>query len=131
MTGLEQRMRARGESDIMSLSAPRSIPSVRRERPKHGIPPPSATSCRSATLLGLLTPDSRPLLFYSRSLPFQQFGANVLEYKRSALDSNLARQYRIFVFDAHDALEASIHVGFYHILPEFSAVAISYGAEDH
>ena len=79
----------------------------------------------------LADPDFRPLPFsYSLSLSFQQFGANVFEHKCCALDPNLARQYRVLIFDAHDALEADIHVSFYDILPELRAMTISNRAED-
>ena len=105
----------------------------------------SISPCRVASSLSISTtlrllaqkkikladPDFRPLpFFYSLSLSFQQFGANVFEHKDCALDPNLARQYRVLVFDAHDALEADVHVSFYDILPELRAMAISNRAED-
>jgi len=75
--------------------------------------------------------DFQPLpFFYSPSLSFQQFGANVFEHKGCALDPNRARQYRVLAFDAHDALEADVHVGFHDILPELRAMTVPNRAED-
>src|SRR5208282_1409367 len=59
----------------------------------------------------------------------EKFGANILQDVSGALDTDFAREHRIFIFDAENALVADIHIGADDFLPQLRAVAVTDGAE--
>ena len=59
----------------------------------------------------------------------QNFLANVFENIGGALDSNFARQNRIFIFDGENTFVPDVHIRLNHGLPKRRTVAVADGTE--